>query len=122
MGQPANLARRAGAQRLTGSQPVGSDRLVPRLKRVDVSTPGITRRRRGRGFEYLDENGRTIRNEEVIERIKALAIPPAWEDVWICTYPVRPHPGHRRGRRRAASSTATTTTGASAATGRSSTR
>src|SRR5680860_1347115 len=45
------------------------------------------RRRRGRGFQYLDENGRSIRNEEVIERIKSLAIPPAWEDVWICTYP-----------------------------------
>jgi len=60
---------------------------VPRLKRVDVSTPGITRRRRGRGFQYLDESGRTIRNEEVIERINALAIPPAWEDVWICTFP-----------------------------------
>ncbi|MBA3359098.1 MAG: DNA topoisomerase IB [Thermoleophilaceae bacterium] len=59
---------------------------MPRLKRVDVSTPGITRRRRGRGFQYLDESGRTIRNEEVIERINALAIPPAWEDVWICTF------------------------------------
>ena len=60
---------------------------MPRLKRVDVSTPGITRRRRGRGFQYLDESGRTIRNKEVVERINALAIPPAWEDVWICTYP-----------------------------------
>ena len=45
------------------------------------------RRRRGRGFQYLDENGRTIRNKEVIERINALAIPPAWQDVWICTFP-----------------------------------
>ena len=60
---------------------------MPRLKRVDVSTPGITRRRRGRGFQYLDESGRTIRNKEVVERINALAIPPAWEDVWICTFP-----------------------------------
>jgi len=60
---------------------------MPRLKRVDVSTPGITRRRRGRGFEYLDENGRTIRNKEVVERIRDLAIPPAWQDVWICTFP-----------------------------------
>jgi len=60
---------------------------VPRLKRVDVSTPGITRRRRGRGFQYLDESGRTIRNGEVVERINALAIPPAWKDVWICTFP-----------------------------------
>ena len=60
---------------------------MPRLKRVDVSTPGITRRRRGRGFQYLDESGRTIRNGEVVERINALAIPPAWKDVWICTFP-----------------------------------
>jgi DNA topoisomerase I len=61
---------------------------VARLKRVDCSGPGIRRRRRGKGFEYLDEDGRRISEPSVIERIRELAIPPAWEDVWICPYPM----------------------------------
>jgi DNA topoisomerase I len=60
---------------------------VPRLKRSDCSGPGITRRRRGKGFEYLDEDGKRITEPSVIERIRELAIPPAWEEVWICPYP-----------------------------------
>lgn len=56
---------------------------MPRLKRVDVSAPGITRRRRGRGWEYFDEDGRKVDDPEVVARIQALAIPPAWQDVWI---------------------------------------
>jgi len=46
--------------------------------------PGLSRRRRGRGFSYLDAEGRPVRDEVTLERIRALAIPPAWEDVWIC--------------------------------------
>ena len=61
---------------------------MPRLRRADCSGPGITRRRRGRGFEYLDENGERITDEEVLVRIRELAIPPAWEDVWVCPYPM----------------------------------
>jgi DNA topoisomerase I len=61
---------------------------VARLKRVDCSGPGIRRRRRGKGFEYLDEDGRRITEPSVIARIRELAIPPAWDDVWICPYPV----------------------------------
>ena len=60
---------------------------MPRLRRVDCSGPGINRRRRGRGFEYVDDEGRRITEPSVLERIHALAIPPAWEDVWICPYP-----------------------------------
>jgi DNA topoisomerase-1 len=60
---------------------------VARLKRVDCSGPGIRRRRRGKGFEYLDESGNRITEPSVLERIRELAIPPAWEDVWICPYP-----------------------------------
>src|SRR3954453_2088323 len=59
-----------------------------RLKRSDCSGPGITRRRRGKGFEYLDEEGRRISDAEVLERINELVIPPAWEDVWVCPYPM----------------------------------
>jgi DNA topoisomerase I len=61
---------------------------MPRLRRIDCATPGIIRRRRGRGFEYLDESGERIEDEDVIERIRALAVPPAWEEVWICTDPL----------------------------------
>ena len=60
---------------------------MPRLRRVDCSGPGITRRRRGRGFEYLDENENRVEDPGVIERIRELVIPPAWQDVWICPYP-----------------------------------
>jgi len=50
--------------------------------------PGISRRRAGRGFSYRDVDGRTIQDRAAIERIRALAIPPAWEEVWICPDPV----------------------------------
>lgn len=45
---------------------------------------GFTRRRSGTGFSYRDTRGETIRDKAVIARINALAIPPAWIDVWIC--------------------------------------
>jgi DNA topoisomerase I len=63
------------------------ERAMPRLRRVDCSGTGITRRRRGRGFEYFDADGGKITDRETLERIRALVIPPAWRDVWICTHP-----------------------------------
>jgi DNA topoisomerase-1 len=48
----------------------------------------MARRKRGRGFEYLDEDGDRIRDEDVLERIRALAIPPGWKDIWICADPL----------------------------------
>jgi len=60
---------------------------MARLRRVDCSGPGILRRRRGRGFEYVDEEGERIDDEETLERIRELVIPPAWQKVWICPYP-----------------------------------
>lgn len=60
---------------------------MPRLRRSDCSGPGIVRRRRGRGFSYLDEDGRPLADASVLARIRELAIPPAWHDVWICPYP-----------------------------------
>ena len=61
---------------------------MTRLKRVDCSGPGIQRVRRGRGFAYVDETGERIEDEEVIARIRELAIPPAWREVWICAHPM----------------------------------
>ena len=57
---------------------------MPRLRRSDCSDPGFTRRRRGKGFEYLRPDGTRLRDRKALERIRELAIPPAWRDVWIC--------------------------------------
>jgi DNA topoisomerase-1 len=58
-----------------------------RVREIDCNGPGMRRRRAGRGFTYLDERGERITDEDVVERIRSLAIPPAWEDVWICSDP-----------------------------------
>jgi DNA topoisomerase I len=61
---------------------------VARIRRSDCSTPGIRRLVRGRGFQYLDDqSGKKIADAEALARIAALAVPPAWTDVWICPDP-----------------------------------
>lgn len=57
-----------------------------RLRYVSDTTPGFTRRKRGRGFSYATATGRSLRDRETLRRINGLAIPPAWNDVWICPY------------------------------------
>jgi DNA topoisomerase I len=57
---------------------------MARLRYVSDTQPGIRRRRRGSGFSYIGPDGATVRDPEVIKRIKSLVIPPAWKDVWIC--------------------------------------
>lgn len=54
---------------------------------VADDAPGITRRRAGRAFVYLDAKRRRVRETRVLERIRALAIPPAYSNVWICPDP-----------------------------------
>ncbi len=58
-----------------------------RLRRSDPARPGLTRRGHGRGFAHLDADGKRITDRETVDRIRSLAIPPAWKDVWICPYP-----------------------------------
>jgi DNA topoisomerase I len=58
-----------------------------RLRRADCSGAGIARARRGRGFTYLDADGGRVEDSETLDRIRELAIPPAWEEVWICPDP-----------------------------------
>ncbi len=58
------------------------------MRRSDCSGPGIRRLRRGRGFAFIDERGRRVDDSDVLERIRALAVPPAWKDVWICPDPM----------------------------------
>src|SRR3954462_503100 len=57
-----------------------------RLRRSDCQGVGLTRRRAGRGFTYHRADGTRVNDDEVLARIKALAIPPAWTDVWICPH------------------------------------
>lgn len=55
------------------------------LRYVDLcDEPGVTRIRRGRGFSYTTADGDPVRDPELLARIRALAIPPAWREVWIC--------------------------------------
>mgnify|MGYP003626560156 CR=1 FL=1 len=69
-----------GALPVNGS--VGADLIY-----VRDDQPGITRRRRGRGFSYIGPDGTTIARGAERTRLEALAVPPAYEDVWICVLP-----------------------------------
>jgi DNA topoisomerase-1 len=57
------------------------------LRYVSDQRAGILRRRAGRGFVYTDADGARVRDTATMERIRSLAIPPAWTDVWICPEP-----------------------------------
>jgi DNA topoisomerase-1 len=54
------------------------------LRHVNDDAPGITRRRAGKGFAFLSPSGARVRDAATIERIRKLAVPPAWTQVWIC--------------------------------------
>jgi DNA topoisomerase IB len=60
---------------------------MPRLRRVDCAGAGLRRVKHGRGFRFEDEAGDRLTDEAALERIRKLAIPPAWTDVWICPDP-----------------------------------
>lgn len=54
---------------------------------VSDTEPGIRRLRRGKGFSYRQPDGRTLTDETERQRIRALGLPPAYENVWICIRP-----------------------------------
>ena len=66
---PADAARSAGLRYTTDAR------------------PGIRRERRGKGFRYMEANGKVIRSAAELQRVRGLVIPPAWTNVWICTDP-----------------------------------
>ena len=84
------------------------------LRYVSDQQPGIRRRKAGTGFTYVGPDGRTVKDRDALARIRRLAVPPAWTDVWICPDPrghlqatgrdargrkqYRYHPGWRRTR------------------------
>jgi len=57
------------------------------LRYVSDTAPGIRRKRAGKGFYYVDAEGKRVRDTETLARIKSLVIPPAWTGVWICPNP-----------------------------------
>jgi DNA topoisomerase-1 len=57
------------------------------LRYVDDSSPGITRKRRGRYWQYFDKNGERISDREEIDRLNAIGLPPAYERCWLCPSP-----------------------------------
>ncbi|MBO0864674.1 MAG: DNA topoisomerase IB, partial [Mycobacterium sp.] len=57
-----------------------------RLRRSTVGGPGYRRIRRGRGFSYVNGQRDAVDDPQVLDRIEALVIPPAWKHVWICPY------------------------------------
>lgn len=74
------------ASAATRPDPVDSAKAVG-LRYVTDQQPGISRKRSGDSFRYYDPKGKEITDEDVLARIKSLAIPPAYTDVWICTRP-----------------------------------
>ena len=59
--------------------------IVAGLRYVTCTSPGFRRKRAGTGFTYVDAKGAKIRDPETLRRIRSLVLPPAWEDVWICS-------------------------------------
>lgn len=57
------------------------------LRYVSDDQPGFQRLKQGRGFRYVDADGRSVTDRQVLARIRSLVIPPAWTDVWICARP-----------------------------------
>ena len=80
------MSGRLGPLRPRIREPRGAA-LAAGLAYVAEGGPGIRRRRAGTGWSYTAPDGRTIRDPAERARIRALAIPPAWRDVWICPDP-----------------------------------
>src|SRR5512146_2692804 len=79
-------AARARKPSAPPTDPVESARAAG-LRYVSDRTPGITREMGSLGWEFRNPDGSRITDEETLARIRKLAIPPAWTDVWICPFP-----------------------------------
>ena len=80
------MSDQAGALRPRSREPRGAA-VAAGLAYVSEGGPGIRRRRAGKGWRYIAPDGRTVRDPAERARFQALAIPPAWRDVWICPDP-----------------------------------
>jgi DNA topoisomerase I len=88
--QPVRPLRRtrqdAKANRGVSTHPVASAASAG-LRYVSDQGPGIRRHKGPGGFKYIGPDGKVVRSAAELARIRALAVPPAWTDVWICTHP-----------------------------------
>ncbi len=82
MGHPGIARKRAAPAPAPADAAISAQ--IAHLRYVTDTAPGITRRRTGSGFTYWSAEGRRVRDQDDLARIRALAIPPAWTDVWIC--------------------------------------
>jgi DNA topoisomerase-1 len=73
----------AAKQRIYGSLEAETAKSAG-LRYVTDDEPGIRRIRKGKSFNYVDADGKKVRDRDTLDRIQALVIPPAWTDVWIC--------------------------------------
>jgi DNA topoisomerase I len=73
-------------RRSTSPDPIESAQSAG-LRYVSDTTPGIARKRAGKGFSYVGPDGSRVSDKKEIARIRSLAIPPAYTDVWICPHP-----------------------------------
>jgi DNA topoisomerase I len=81
-------SRRGPATRAaTANKPTSALRAAGLTYATD-DRPALARKRTGKTFRYTDPAGRPIRDPDTLSRIKSLVIPPAWEDVWICPWPL----------------------------------
>ena len=74
------MSHPAAPEYVSSAQAVG-------LLYVTDAMPGIRRKRHGRGFTYTGPDGSIIRDRAMLRRFRALVIPPAWTEVWICPSP-----------------------------------
>jgi DNA topoisomerase I len=83
--------RRYNGNKLNGDTKIAAESVEAAgdagLRYVSAEQPGFSRQRKGEEFEYFDTKGKPIRDEQRLLRIKRLAVPPAWSDVWICPSP-----------------------------------
>src|SRR5215213_6238555 len=81
----------AGALRRAEQGPPSADPVesakAAGLRYVSADAPGIRRVRAGKSVKYVGPDGKPVRDDETLGRIKSLVIPPAWTDVWVCADP-----------------------------------
>lgn len=86
---PRFAAKMARTDSVKGTQATSSDDVArdSGLRFVTDTDPGIRRRPSRRGFSYFGPDGKSVHDRGTIDRIRRLAVPPAWQDVWICPHP-----------------------------------
>lgn len=85
--QTSRSRRQPIAVQIQKKTPAEESARIAGLRYVSDAHPGLRRLVAGRGFRYVDAEGKPVRDAETLRRIRALVIPPAWTDVWICPLP-----------------------------------